>query len=734
MEYFLAQTLEDLTYYLQTYKDSIPQKVFAHDTETNSLNTRKAQLVGFSVSLKPGTAIYVPTAHKLGTNVPANAAMKILHDFAVAEGLQALYYNAKYDRNVIQGNTKLVFNSFLDVMELVYLDNPDRKVKGLKTVALQDCAFEMTKFEDLFTEEEKKKKILDISTKSPQRCTEYGCADADGTLRVYLSKLDVLEDQAFAIKVDTPLVDVIRKIEHNGGSELNEEYLDEQIHLLEIRAEALREQIFRMVGSRFELNSPKQLGEALFNRMGIPSPGMTKGKNPIHSTKEEVLERLSPSYPIVEYIIAYRKLTKAKSSYFEKLKRVKELGIPIRFQFNIYSAPTFRFAAPGGSPEKDGGTGVNIQAVSNGEARNMMAVDLTLKDDADGYLKGLDDELLVDLEMDDLKDGQFDYDLKSLPWVFSHEDDPDRLLCVRETCKGCPADCKTNGIDLTRRVHKGIQTVPSVRQAFRAPEGYTILSFDYDRQELVIGANLSGEPKWLTALKNNVDLHVVSASGAFGQSFEQLKAMETTNKSEYTRRRGIGKTLNFAVFYGATGYTLANKANIPIAQGERIYEDFKNAHPTLFTWINKCHVFSRKSGYTTTYFGRKRWLKEFYEMNGGNDRKWRAFADRSAVNTAIQGTAAEVTRIAMIKTDARLKKEGVPPSDCKFFIQLHDDLSFIVRNEVLHTVAPMIKESMEFHVKNWQVQLSVGCKVGRVWGLQKEIKDLATLEGFKAAA
>ena len=108
-----------------------------------------------------------------------------------------------------------------------------------------------------------------------------------------------------------------------------------------------------------------------------------------------------------------------------------------------------------------------------------------------------------------------------------------------------------------------------------------------------------------------------------------------------------------------------------------------------------------------------------------------AFADRSAVNTAIQGTAAEITRIAMLKVDARLKKEGIPQKDAKFFIQLHDDLSFVVRNEIVPDVAPLIKESMEFKVKSWDVQLTVGCKEGRVWGRQRDINDLAELEDLR---
>lgn len=732
MDYRLAQSVGDFKSYLSDYRGAIPERVIAQDTETTGLNTRRDTLVGQSVSLKPETGIYVPHAHLIGTNVPLLPIMRVLDEFIKEEELTTLYFNAKFDRNILQAATTWVASPFEDVMESVYMENPDRKAKGLKDVVLEEFGFQMEKFDDLFSDAEKKAKIKNIATKSPTRCTNYGCSDSDWTLQTWLlpKYVAIRAEQSFAFQVDTPLVDVIRKIEHNGGSELNEEYLHYQIDRLDRQAEALREQIFRMAGVRFEINSPKQLGDVLFGRMGIPSPGMTRSeKHPQHKTNEEALEKLSKNYPIIEYVITYKKIFKAKGSYFEKLLKVMQMKIPIRFQFNMYSAPTFRFSAPGGDPKKDGGLGINIQAVSNGEARDMQAVDLQLSATAGNYLEDLDeDEILVTDNAESIKDsleGDPDYDLKTLAWVFPHEDDPEHLFCVRETCVGCPAACLAKGIDTTRRFHKGLHVIPSVRQAFRAPAGYTILSFDYDRQELVIGANMSGEPKWLRALKDGIDLHVVSAAGAFGMPPEKLFGMKKTNPGEFKRLRGIGKVLNFAIFYGANGYTTATKANIPIQEGERVYEGFKRAHPTVMSWITKCHIFSRKSKFTTTFFGRKRKLDHIYIKDA--TRAQMAFGDRSAVNTPIQGTAAEITRIAMVKVSSKLKKEGYKANQIRFFIQLHDDLSFIVRNDMVAEVAPKIKEAMEFNVKGWQVQLSVGCKIGRVWGNQKEVDNLALL-------
>jgi len=240
------------------------------------------------------------------------------------------------------------------------------------------------------------------------------------------------------------------------------------------------------------------------------------------------------------------------------------------------------------------------------------------------------------------------------------------------------------------------------------------VSFDYDRQEMVIGANLSGEPKWLKALAAGEDLHKITAAEAFGVPLEQW---DKQPEHEKKKKRGVGKVLNFATFYGATAYTLARKADITQAAAESIYNSFESGMRTLFNWIAKVHTFARKNKYTTTFFGRKRRLDQFYDHP---DRRMHAFADRSAVNTAVQGTGAEVTRIAMVRVDKGLKKKGYVNKEVKMIMQLHDELSFLIRIDLLQELCPYIKDLMEFKVKSWVVQLTVGAKVGLVWGQQKD--------------
>jgi len=726
LDYRLIDQLGDLKDYLDGAENELGH--FALDTEATSLDTRKAKLVGLSLCFVPGTAIYVPVGHKIGRNLPKKSVMDLID--RKCENYVPVFFNAKYDLNVLQANTGWTPPTFEDALELVYLADPDRKKKGLKLVAKEDLNFNMEPFEDLFTPEEQKAKVFDISTKSPRRCADYGAKDADATLRAWIHFQWVIKEFGFAVKVDRSVIDEMRRVEHNGGMELNPEYVQEQLEALEGRGEELKALIHRIVGSQFEINSPKQLGIALFDTMGLPSQGMTRAvKNPIYRTDATTLERLAKSHPIAAYVIAYRKVDKARSSYFKKLRILTEDGIKPRFNFNLFSAPTFRFSAPGGDPKKDGATGINIQAVSNGEALDLTAVNLSAIEENQIQYHAPPEDLVVNIDLElgidhkpekDVKGGLWSMDrLEELPNTVRNE--AGELMCFRETCAGCPPRCDLFR-SVIRRENKGLLMVPSVRQAFRAPAGYKMVSFDYDRQEAVIGANMSGEPKWLNALKQGIDLHEQTAAICFGMFIEELRALP---EPEYKRRRQVGKVINFSIFFGATAYSIAANADIPKAMAEQFYDGFVRGHPTLISWIKKCHIFSRKTGYTTTYFGRKRWLKQFYSMA---DPKMHAFADRSAVNTAVQGTGAEVTRIAIARLGNTWKREKIKNSEARLVMQLHDELSWIIRDELIFDMCQIIKPQMEFNVKNWAVQLTAAPKIGQVWGKQTDYKTMAELE------
>jgi DNA polymerase I-like protein with 3'-5' exonuclease and polymerase domains len=748
MTYFLAERLRHLDEYLENHSND--RGVMTQDVETTGLDTRVAALVGTGISLAPGSAIYVPTGHQHGGNLPAAEVYQRLENKVRLDDLLVGYYNAKFDRNIQEHRIGYVAPRFRDVMEGPYLADCERRKIGLKLVAKEDVGFDMAKFESIFTPEERKTGHMDISTKLPHRVRDYGCADADATIRIDEHYDWVWDLHSFVVEVDTYLVDVVREMEHGGGLVLNGDYVEEQLAILRRRRDALAQIIQGKVGVPFDVNSNQQIGNVLFNRLGIRHPfegDLAKGKSGAWTTNADVLEKLTEQgHHVAELIVCYRKLKKAVGTYFERLKWLKDNDVAPRFTLAMYRATTFRFSAPGGEPDPkeknyDGKTGMNGQALSKGENRTVPGVDLSEKGSARLYLEELEDEeILVDLSEEFgyeeeevnllLGDDEFETLLREQDWVVEtkREDEEGRpftgLACLRHECAGCNVGCEPRGIDVTRRMVPDVQLNPSVRKAFMAPEGYVLASFDYAGQEIVIATNLSGEPSWIRALNSTDpferDIHSQGALEAFKVDKESwLHLPEHVRKY----RRGLAKNINFGVIFGASAYTLTRRYGIPQATAEEIWEGYRASKPTLFEWIADMQGFSRVKGYTQTYFGRRRPLRRYYEWKRGTAkerRKMAAFADRCAVNTPIQGTGADVIRIAMVRVDKRFKKEGVPRDVAKLGNQIHDELMMIVREEEVDSVVPMVRDAMQFRVKKWPVQLTVDAKVGRVWGEQQK--------------
>lgn len=714
--YCLAQSLEDVDLFFQTNPDGA---FIGIDSETTGLDCLKDKIVGTSYSVRHGEAIYIPHTHKLGTNVPLQGTVEIVKAYLKRMDVYPVFWNAKFDVSMFDTNAGWVPDYYEDGIASVYLDDPDRDEKGLKPVALKELGITMMSFESLFTAQEIKAKIFDISTKSPRRCVEYAASDADMTLRLAKKYLHIKKEFPLPHRVDTALVNVIRKMEQTGGMELNLEYINKCLRQLKEREAFLQQMVFRAAGKEFAIGSSKQLGDILFGKLGLPSPGTTKTGQ--HSTGAKELEKLAEQYPIAEWVVSFKKIQKAQGSYFGKLLKLYDTGTAPRFSFNQFAAPTYRLAAPGGDPEVDGKTGVNIQAVSNGEARSLMSCEIAFPEEGKAnqnvYSAALDDDdlLFAPEEKKIVLPGTYDpNDVLEKPWVWDKEDGT--KVCVLDKCSECDMNCSSRGMDTTRRHTNNIKVIPSVRQSFRAPKGYVLLGCDYDRQELVIGANLSKEPKWITALLNNQDLHAIAAMGAYHLTQDQWDNLAPDDRK---RKRGIGKILNFATFYGATAHTLSRNTGIPLQMAEQIYNGFVKGLPQLFSWMERVRLFARKNGYTNTYFGRRRWLKQFYSQD---NRQMKAFADRSAVNTAVQGTGADVTRIAMVKCDKWLTENQVDWDICRIVLSIHDELVFRIREDMLDVLGPEMVKNMMFHVKGWAVQLSVEPKVSEVWGQGKVYK------------
>lgn len=690
--YEIPKTPEEIGDYLAT-ADNEPDHVVSIDTETDGLDSRKCKLAGVSISASPNTAMYIPVGHEVGShlNLPIVEVTKQLVK-GVGER-KCIFWNAKFDLPVLSRNTGWApVDNFLDAIELPYLDNPERRV-GLKFLAKEILNVDMQKFEEIFDDPDyysrfgKKKKTKDlpliISYIHPQKALSYAGADADLALQLYYHFRYILSQYEGAVRVDTALVNVLMDMEQLGGLDLNGDYITEKLVELDYLTEFLNRQILDEAGFDFDVNSPKQVANALFVNLGLPPQGHTKTGQ--LSTDAQALESLAKQYPIAEWLILYKKLTKARNTYFKKLKYLIDNNQKPFFQFNQYAVPTYRFSSSGGDPEKDGTVGINIQAVSNGEIRDTWGVDVT----PNPYFDYPDDQLE-----------------DRLPYVLPSDDRG--LVCIRRTCDGCPAKCEDYNIDVTRKRLPSVQIVPSVRQAFTAPKGYTLASFDYDRQEIVIAANFSKEPVWIEALKEGADIHAVMATRLFG-----LIPGQCSDK-EWDQARKKAKTINFGIIYGLTPPGLAARLGISLKEGEELYNDFFSVLRSLKRWLDHTVYHAKKDRYVRTYWGRRRWIDRIMQDNMGH-------AERVAMNTPIQGTGAEVTRLAMVYVNKWLHKYDPQLQKARMVYTLHDELGILIQDDYLLPVVMGVKKCMEFRVKSWEIQLSTGCKIGVTWGEQEEV-------------
>jgi DNA polymerase I-like protein with 3'-5' exonuclease and polymerase domains len=740
VNYKLAKSVKDIEDYIEEFPQEHPY--FGLDTETTGLDTNIAGLVGISISTKEGTGLYIPIGHTDTVNLPVHECWNIISKLK-----NPVFFNAKFDLNVLE--TALGFlleGTFEDVLEIAYIDDSNQKQKGLKYLSLVKLGFEMDELDSLFTEQEIKANLKNISTKTGEACVNYACADADATLRLRNYYQPVYEEYKSVIELDYRVTNVVRRMESVGGLEIDEDFVTKTYDtLIRIKTE-LQDNVFRISGRSFNIGSPQQLATILFEELKIPSQGKTKtGK---YKTGEEVLKELSGTYPIVEYVLSYRKVARSISSDFEKFRFLIKTEKPVRFAFNTVSVPTFRFSAPGGDPNEDGFSGLPIQAMSKGEERSFPAVDLSRKVDKEtekAYLEDSELEEDWDIDWDELSEtcssGEISLEngkslnrgelsetnpfseispekveplnmeeIIKLPHVVPYKNG--RFVCIRNVCSGCPAVCKDLGIDTTRRILEGLPIIPSCRKAFKAPKGYKIVSLDYKSQELVILTNFCKDPLYVEAFNQGDDVHLNAAAYAFSLEKEDLAKMKVEDPEKYSRVRSAGKTLNFSILYGASSAKISENLGVNLKRAEEIITKFNSSFSTLSDWLGRCKSFTRTNGYTTTYFGRKRWLQQEY----GDP----SFLDRSSVNTKIQGTAAEVTRIALVKVDKKLKENDIFSNECRLVMQIHDELSYIIREESIDKVIPIIKEAMEFKVKGWVVQLTVDCKIGDSWGLQED--------------
>lgn len=591
-KYFLVDDKEKRNKLIKILSE---QKSFCFDTETTGTDTNNSELVGLSFSYKTDEAFYIPLPENY------NDCYEIVNEFKeILENpeIEKIGQNLKFDISMLRWYDIDVKGKFFDTMLAHYLIQPDMR-HNMDVLAETYLNYSPVSTETLIGKKGKNQRSMrsvDVET-----IKDYACEDADITLQlknVFEPILSETKNTKLFGEIETPLIKVLSSMEAEGvkldSKALNafSEELREQI--LEIQNE-----IFKLSDSEFNISSPKQLGEILFEKLKITErPKLTKTKQ--YSTGEEVLRKLVNKHPIVRSILDFRSLTKLKSTYVDALP-------------NLVSKRDGRIH-----------TSYNQAVTSTG-----------------------------------------------------------RLSSNNPNLQNIPI-----------RTEKGRE----IRKAFvPRNENYVLLAADYSQIELRIIAELSNDKGMLEAFKSGIDIHASTAAKVYGVTIDEVTSDMRRN----------AKSVNFGIIYGISAFGLSEQLNIPRKEATEIIKQYFVKYPELKNYMEKTKEFARKNGYVETIMGRRRYLRDI----NSNNAVVRGFAERNAINAPIQGSSADMIKIAMINIFNEFEKQNLKS---KMILQVHDELVFDTYKNELELVKPIIADKMKNAIK-LNVPIEIDINTGENW-------------------
>ena len=595
--YQLILTESELTAWIEKINHA---DLVAVDTETTSLDYMRAQLVGISLSTAPGEAAYIPFAHDyMGApeQLKPEFVLDSLKPYLEDPALKKVGQNLKYDMSVLaQHGITLRGIAFDTMLESYVLDSVASR-HDMDSLALNYLNEETIKFADVAG---KGAAQITFNQVPLEQAAPYAAEDADITLRLHQVLWPRVAGEAALKKVfeeiELPLVPVLSRIERTGAL-VDDTLLFQQSQELSERLAELETQAWDLAGQQFNLASPKQLGEILFEKLQIPVLKKTAKGAP--STKEEVLQELALDYPLPKVLLEHRGLAKLKSTYTDKLPTMIN-PVTGRIHTSYHQAGT-----------------------------------------ATGRLSSSDPNL------------------QNIP--------------VR-TAEG-------------RRV----------RQAFIAAPGSKLVAADYSQIELRIMAHLSQDPSLLAAFSAGQDIHRATAAEVFG--------VETDAVTSDQRRSA--KAINFGLIYGMSAFGLARQLGIGRKQAAEYIELYFTRYPGVQNYMNNIRYSAAEKGYVETFFGRRLYLPEINSRNGMR----RQAAERTAINAPMQGTAADIIKLAMISVQSWLESSAL---NSKIIMQVHDELVLEVPESELDVIKQGLCERME-NAAELLVPLVVDVGVGNNW-------------------
>ena len=566
------------------------------DTETTGLDALHAELVGISFSYEKGKGFYIPFPEN---QTEAQSLIEKLVPFFENETIEKIGQNLKYDLKVLSNYGITVKGKLFDTMIAHYLINPDMR-HNMDILSETYLKYAPQSIEVLIGKKGKNQKSMrDVPL---EEIKEYAVEDADVTLQlaeIFNTELDKTHTKKLFEEIEIPLVTVLASMEKEGIN-LDVPFLQSLSKELGDDIAKLESRIYEIAGEKFNLASPKQLGDILFDKLKIGGAKQKKTKTGQYATGEEILSYLAKDNEIVSAILDWRSLIKLQNTYVEALP------------------------------------------------------------------------LQVDAK--------------------THRVHTDYMQTVAAT--GRLSSNNPNLQNIPIRTERGKQ----IRKAFIArDENYTLLSADYSQIELRIIAALCGEENMIKAFQQGEDIHKSTAAKVFNVPLEEVTK----------EQRSHAKTVNFGIIYGVSAFGLSNQTSLSRAESATLIEAYYTTYPKLKSYIQEQIESARENGFVQTILGRRRYLKDINSANA----IVRGAAERNAVNAPIQGSAADIIKIAMINIHKRLIAENWKS---KMLLQVHDELVFDVHNSELEKIQPMIKHEMEQAVV-LSVPLEVEIGIGKDW-------------------
>ena len=570
------------------------------DTETTSLDYMLAELVGISIALKPNEAFYIPINHNYEDaekQLEQGFVLEALKPFLESDEIPKIGHNLKYDRHILKNAGIDLKGTLLDTMLFSYVNNSTITRHNLDAVSKRYLNINPTSYEDVAG---KGAKQIPFSEVSIDVASDYASEDADISLKLYEHIEPLVQKEAKLAKlyseIEGPLIYTLGDIERNGVL-IDSEKLSQQSKELEAKILKLESKVQKNAGEDFNLGSPKQLQEILYEKLGLPVIKKTPKGQP--STSEAVLQELSMDFPIVHDILSYRAISKLKSTYTDKLPKMINSNTG-RVHTSYHQAVT-----------------------------------------ATGRLSSSDPNL------------------QNIP-IRSEEG---------------------------RRI----------REAFIAPDGYKILAADYSQIELRIMAHLSRDQGLMDAFAKGQDIHQATAAEIFSTNIDGVTA----------NQRRSAKAINFGLIYGMSAFGLSKQLQITRAEAQNYIEQYFDRYPQVKHYMDETKQSAKKMGYVETVFGRRLYLAEIESSN----YQRRQYAERSAINAPMQGTAADLIKMAMILLHQKIKEESF---EAKIIMQVHDELVIEV-NENQSDELSEITTSVMSEISKLDVDLKVDADIGNNW-------------------